>query len=71
MRCALLLRDERWIDPDLDLANGIELHEQGDMLRIDSLIMNMQINLRQLLSEQGLPDINMIGEKVSLNVEFQ
>lgn len=34
------------------------------MMRIDALLMNVQLNIRQVLYEEGLPDINIIGEKV-------
>ena len=37
------------IDPDMVSSNGIEMGSQTDMLRLDALIMTVQLNLRKLL----------------------
>ena len=37
------------IDPDMVSSNGIEMGSQRDMLRLDALIMTVQLNLRKLL----------------------
>ncbi len=47
--CAIVLCDAAWADPDLDAANGIALRTKRDMLRLDALIMTVQLNLRKLL----------------------
>ncbi|KAK9818136.1 hypothetical protein WJX72_007697 [[Myrmecia] bisecta] len=64
-KCAIVLCDESWVDPDLDLANGIELGEEGDMLRLDAMIMLVQLNIRALLEDAAFPEINIICEKVA------
>ena len=38
-----------WLDPDLRVANGIAISDQGDMLRLDAMLMTVQMNLRKLL----------------------
>ena len=44
-----MLCDEAWVDPDLDVTNGLALKSQSDMLRLDALIMTVQLNIRKLL----------------------
>lgn len=48
-KCAIILCDQSWLDPDLDLSNGVELKSQSDMLRLDALVMTVQLNIRKLL----------------------
>lgn len=43
-----------WLDPDLDARNGILMAEESDMLRLDSMIMMVQLGIRQLLEVRPL-----------------
>ena len=38
-----------WLDPDMLRQNGISASEQGDMLRLDAMVMMVQLNIRKLL----------------------
>jgi len=53
--CAIVLCDAAWADPDLDAANGIALRTKRDMLRLDALIMTVQLNIRRLLEARRPP----------------
>lgn len=44
-----MLCDMEWVDPDLRVANGIAISDQGDMLRLDAMLMTVQLNLRKML----------------------
>lgn len=48
-RCAIILCDEGWVDPDLDTSNGIQIEEEGDLLRLDSMLLLVQLNVRSIL----------------------
>lgn len=48
-KTAVVLCDMEWLDPDLRVANGIAISDQGDMLRLDAMLMTVQLNLRKLL----------------------
>ena len=48
-KCAIVLCDEAWQDPDLDLSNGLDLVSEADTLRLDALVMTVQLNIRKLL----------------------
>lgn len=48
-KCAIILCDQSWLDPDLNLSNGIALKSQSDMLRLDAMVMAVQLNIRKLL----------------------
>ncbi|KAK9903985.1 hypothetical protein WJX75_001909 [Coccomyxa subellipsoidea] len=62
---AIVLCDAAWVDPDQNAANGIALRTKDDMLRLDSMVMNVQLSIRKLLEERGFPDINIITEKIA------
>ncbi|KAK9803748.1 hypothetical protein WJX73_000566 [Symbiochloris irregularis] len=62
---AILLCDHMWLDPDLKGGNGVEMGEENDMLRLDSMMLVVQLNLRQLMEEAGFPNLNLISEKIS------
>lgn len=47
-KCVIVLCDSQWCDPDLDSSNGIQMGLR-DMLRIDSMLMMVQLNIRVLL----------------------
>lgn len=44
----IVLCDSQWCDPDLDSTNGIQMGLR-DMLRIDAMLMMVQLNIRMLL----------------------
>lgn len=48
-KSAVVLCDMEWVDPDLRVANGIAISDQGDMLRLDAMLMTVQLNLRKML----------------------
>eukprot|EP00775_Hariotina_reticulata_P013650 gene13650-13773_t len=64
-RCCLCLCDELWVDPDSNDANGIESLDEPSVLRLDSLVMVTQLNIRKLLEDSQLPPINIICQKVA------
>eukprot|EP01023_Acetabularia_acetabulum_P028113 TRINITY_DN26570_c0_g2_i1.p1 TRINITY_DN26570_c0_g2~~TRINITY_DN26570_c0_g2_i1.p1 ORF type:complete len:583 (+),score=65.43 TRINITY_DN26570_c0_g2_i1:68-1816(+) len=64
-KTALVLCDESWQDPDNDITNGIQFGERRDMLRLDSMIMMVQLNIRKQLEESQHPDINVICWKLA------
>ena len=47
-KCVIVLCDSQWCDPDMDSSNGIQMGLR-DMLRIDSMLMMVQLNIRVLL----------------------
>ena len=51
---AIVLCDSLWADPDRDSANGIDVRVQLDFLRLDSMIMMVQLNIREILSVRVL-----------------
>lgn len=53
-----------WVDPDLRVANGIAISDQGDMLRLDAMLMTVQLNLRKML--QVRQPSQMVSSPVSL-----
>ena len=52
-KCVIVLCDSQWCDPDLDSNNGIQMGLR-DMLRIDSMLMMVQLNIRVLLEVGSL-----------------
>lgn len=50
----IVICDQVWLDPDLDARNGILLTNEEDMLRLDSKIMMVQLNVRALLEVRNL-----------------
>ncbi|CAK0782676.1 hypothetical protein CVIRNUC_005871 [Coccomyxa viridis] len=62
---AIILCDAAWVDPDQNTANGISLKTKDDMLRLDAMVMTVQLGIRKLLEERGFPDINIITEKIA------
>jgi len=61
----IVLCDKRWIDPDVDAANGIDVRDTGDMLRMDSLVMMVQIHVRSILSNRSAKNVKIITEKIA------
>ena len=45
-----MLCDALWADPDKDSSNGIDVRVQLDFLRLDSMIMMVQLNIREIIS---------------------
>ena len=54
-KCCIILCDSRWVDPDLDSTNGIQMRLAADMLRFDSMLLMVQLNVRKLLEVSGGP----------------
>ncbi len=54
-KSAVVLCDMEWVDPDLRVANGIAISDQGDMLRLDAMLMTVQLNLRKMLEVRRRP----------------
>ena len=52
-KCCIILCDSRWVDPDLDSTNGIQMRLAADMLRFDSMLLMVQLNVRKLLEVSG------------------
>lgn len=42
-RAAVVLADERWVDPDMDDSNGIDSIDQPSLLRQDALMVMVQV----------------------------
>lgn len=55
-----MLCDEQWVDPDSNEANGIDSLDEPSVLRLDSMVMVAQLNMRKLRFSASLPDINII-----------
>ena len=49
-KCCIILCDLAWLDPDMKVSNGISATEQRDMLRLDAMIMMVQMNIRKLIN---------------------
>ena len=50
----MVLCDATWADPDENASNGIDVRAQLDFLRLDSMIMMVQISIRQILQARAL-----------------
>lgn len=64
-RCAVVLCDELWVDPDSNDTNGIEGIDEPSVLRQDALVMVTQLNVRKLLEDSRRPPINIICQKIA------
>ncbi|CAG9465137.1 unnamed protein product [Pedinophyceae sp. YPF-701] len=62
---AVVFCDRAWMDPDQDISNGLALLERSHMLRLDALVMMVQLHLRRLLEDAQRPDINILCEKLA------
>ena len=51
----IVMVDQQWLDPDLDARNGIMMAKAKDMLRLDSMVMMAQLNVRELLEVPPFP----------------
>lgn len=51
----MVLCDMKWLDPDMEEANGISATEQSDMLRLDALVLMVQLNVRKLIAVRAGP----------------
>mmetsp|Transcript_41378 Transcript_41378/g.98101 ORF Transcript_41378/g.98101 Transcript_41378/m.98101 type:complete len:330 (+) Transcript_41378:2761-3750(+) len=61
----IVLCDKAWMDPDLDPYNGIDARAPEDMLRMDSLVMMVQVHVRMLLERRNHRNVKIITEKVA------
>ena len=50
--CAMCLCDRLWVDPDADSSNGVDFMEERDMLRLDSMLLLVQLHIRYALQAQ-------------------
>ncbi|KAI8477171.1 MAG: hypothetical protein J3K34DRAFT_515852 [Monoraphidium minutum] len=71
-QAAIVLCDEAWVEEGEGGAGGAGRPEGSDhatdqpaVLRLDSLMMMVQLNIRRALAERGLPPINIICQKVA------
>ena len=48
-KCAIILCDQSWLDCDVTTSNSLAIQNQSDMLRLDALVMAVQLNIRKLL----------------------
>ena len=51
--CAVCLCDRLWVDPDNDSSNGVDFMEEKDMLRLDSMLLLVQLHIRYALKAQA------------------
>ena len=58
----MVLCDANWADPDENSNNGIDVKAQLDFLRLDSMIMMVQINIRQILLVGPLKDPDLYAK---------
>lgn len=58
-KCAVVLCDMSWLDPDMEVANGIAATEQSDMLRLDAMILMVQLNIRKLIEVCAAPKVHL------------
>ncbi|KAK9908516.1 hypothetical protein WJX75_009020 [Coccomyxa subellipsoidea] len=65
VKCALVVCDNQWRDASSTEESNEEHLQAQDYLRLDSMILVVQLNIRTILEEQGRPDINIVCEKVA------
>ena len=51
--CAMCLCDRLWVDPDADSSNGVDFMEERDMLRLDSMLLLVQLHIRYALQAKA------------------
>jgi len=68
-KCVIVLCDSQWADPDLDSSNGIQMNSLRDMLRIDSMLMMVQLNIRVLLEVSTAPYLVLIKQDKTLPLQ--
>ena len=44
-QCAIVMCDHAWLDPDMEGDNGVLLDREADMLRMDVMILTVQLNV--------------------------
>ena len=69
-KCVIILCDSQWCDPDLDSSNGIQMGLR-DMLRIDSMLMMVQLNIRVLLEVRSLHTTENNQQNCALSASCQ
>ncbi|KIY91324.1 hypothetical protein MNEG_16640 [Monoraphidium neglectum] len=70
-QAAIVLCDEGWVEDGDAGGGGPEGRPEGSehatdqpgVLRLDSLVMMVQLNIRKCLADRGLPPINIICQK--------
>jgi hypothetical protein len=51
--CAMCLCDRLWVDPDAESSNGVDFMEEKDMLRLDSMLLLVQLHIRHALQAKA------------------
>mmetsp|Transcript_13718 Transcript_13718/g.38824 ORF Transcript_13718/g.38824 Transcript_13718/m.38824 type:complete len:1022 (+) Transcript_13718:260-3325(+) len=62
----VIVCDKGWLDPDVDGTNGIDSRDPEDILRLDSMIMMVHVNVRMLLKARNAQNVRIVSEKVSV-----
>eukprot|EP00892_Ulva_mutabilis_P004077 jgi/Ulvmu1/2040/UM120_0036.1 len=63
---AMVLCDERWLDPDQDMANGYDdITTPGDLLRLEAVVLAAQLNLRMRLQRAARTWVSVVAEKMA------
>ncbi|CAL5229603.1 g12963 [Coccomyxa viridis] len=65
VKCALVVCDTEWRGCSSSEESGEEHLAAADYLRLDSMILVAQLNIRTALEEQNRPDINIVCEKIA------
>ena len=60
----VVLIDKAWMDTDKDDTNGMGATDTADMLRLDSVVMMVQLHVRRSLAKIGLKNTRFVTEKV-------
>lgn len=64
-QAAVVLSDHSWCEGSIHDMQEHRSISQSEMLRLDSEVLQVQINIRLLLQERGCPNINIICERTS------
>jgi hypothetical protein len=59
----VVLIDKAWMDTDKDDTNGMGASDTNDMLRLDAMVMMVQLNVRRSLAKIGLKNARFVTEK--------
>lgn len=63
--CAIVLCDQHWLDANDNANDGVDSLDAPAFLRLDSLTLNVQLNMQAILKDKGLPAISVFGQKLS------
>lgn len=62
---AIVMHDKQWSAKWSQAAAAPYALCETDMMRMDAEVLTVQLNIRYLLEESGLPEINIISEKLT------